>query len=515
MSSFIEADVIVVGYGAAGGTAALTAHEHGSDTLILEKQDQPGGNSLVSSAMMIYPSDPGQAEQFADYLHQVTYGTTARELVDTFVEGLLQNPDWFRSLGGELEQYDYKTVDPTISYYIPDLTFPGIPAARGLKLELRRLKQTPLTPQPTGGARIWHLIDRHVRDRGIRVMTGTRVVDILKNPAGEVTGVVAERGGERIVCHARKGVVLTCGGFEYNESLKWQYLASKPIGALGNPGNTGDGIALAIGVGADLWHMDAEASTLGFLPPGDEWQAGFALTVRNPGFIYVDKLGQRFVNEARLEAHNGGVATAVFDLARYDFTRIPSYLIMDEENARGKPLGMMIFSYNVVVKGYQWSEGNVREIAAGWIQRADSIQALAGLLGVAENDVAATLGRYNRFCASGVDPDFGRPPETLKALEAPYYVMVLRPLMYNTQGGPRRDAQARVIGLDGQPIPRLFGAGELGSIWGFRYQTSTNFSETIVYGRIAGKNAAAAAPLADSGPAVPEGDPVAYVAAGG
>jgi len=151
---------------------------------------------------------------------------------------------------------------------------------------------------------------------------------------------------------------------------------------------------------------------------------------------------------------------------------------------------MNIFSYNIVVRGYEWSEDNSKELEAGWIQKANSLAELAKLLGVDEASAAYTVMRYNESCRAGVDQDFGRPRETLKPLQAPYYVMKLEPLMYNTQGGPRRDQESRVIDPAGNPIPHLYAAGEFGSIWGFRYQTSTNFSEAIVYGRIAGKNAA-------------------------
>jgi predicted oxidoreductase len=72
----------------------------------------------------------------------------------------------------------------------------------------------------------------------------------------------------------------------------------------------------------------------------------------------------------------------------------------------------------------------------------------------------------------------------------PFYALRLVPLLYNTQGGPRRDSSARVLNCDGQPIPGLYAAGEFGSIWGSRYQTSTNFAEALVYGRIAGHSAA-------------------------
>lgn len=101
----LTVDVIVVGYGAAGASAALTAHEHGAETIILEKMPRAGGNSLVSSANMVFPQNPALADKFADYLNEVNFGTTERELVDTFVEELLENPAWLESLGGELEIY--------------------------------------------------------------------------------------------------------------------------------------------------------------------------------------------------------------------------------------------------------------------------------------------------------------------------------------------------------------------------------------------------------------------------
>ena len=486
-----DVDVIVCGMGAAGESAALAAHDAGAEVLIIEKTETGGGNSLVSSAMMIYPTQDASAEQFASYLDEVNRGMTDRSLVDTFVTELLKNPAWFESLGGELEVYDYKRADPTISYYIPDVTFSQLPSAQGLKLELRRLKQTATVPEPTGGSRIWHLLRRAIEARRIRTLMSARVFEVVKDERGRAIGVLAEKDGKQVYCRARRGVVLALGGFEYNDELKQQHLTPPSIGGLGNPSNTGDGIAIAQKAGADMWHMSAEASTLGFRPP--DWEAGFALTIRQPGFVYIDSQGDRYLDETRLEAHNAGVETAAFDLKTYSYPRMPSWVIMDAQNAHGPALAMNIFSYNVVVKGYRWSEDNSAEIAAGWIQRATTIDGLAEIIGIPADALAGTLGRYNAYCRQGVDRDFGRAANTLKPLEKPYYAMRLMPLMYNTQGGPRRDRDARVLDPDGYAIPGLYAAGEFGSIWGFRYQTSTNFSEALIYGRIAGRNAAAEA----------------------
>lgn len=489
----LSVDVIVVGYGAAGAAAALSAHEHGAETIILEKMPQPGGNSYVSSANMIFPQTTADASKFADYLNEVNFGTTERELVETFIEGLLENPAWLESLGGELEDYDFKQ-DPSLSYYIPNLTFPGLPSAQGLELVAKHLKQTETCPEPTGGSRIWKLLDRNVRSRGIKVMLSTPVKELVKNELSEIIGVVANHEGQAIFIKARKGVIMTCGGFENNQKLKSEHLSPKQkIGLLGSPGNTGDGIKIVQKVGAALWHMNAQATVLGFQPP--EFDTGYAITLRKPGFIYVDRYANRFLDETRLEAHEAGVATSVFDQRTYTYSRLPSYIVMDEENARGKALALKIFSYNVVVRDYEWSLDNSKEIEKGWILEADTVGELSKLLQLDETALQFTIGKYNQFCHQGVDSDFGRAADTLKAIEPPYYAIQLIPLLYNTQGGAQRDKEARVLDPDGNPISRLFAAGEFGSIWGFRYQTSTNYSECLVFGRIAGRNAAMQEPL--------------------
>lgn len=92
--------------------------------------------------------------------------------------------------------------------------------------------------------------------------------------------------------------------------------------------------------------------------------------------------------------------------------------------------------------------------------------------------------------------DFDRPKELLKAIEGPpYYAIQIWPALINTQGGPRRDKEARVLDADGKPIPRLYAAGEFGSMWGYLYQDSTNLSEALIFGRIAGRNVATNSPV--------------------
>jgi succinate dehydrogenase/fumarate reductase flavoprotein subunit len=159
------------------------------------------------------------------------------------------------------------------------------------------------------------------------------------------------------------------------------------------------------------------------------------------------------------------------------------------------PICWATCGYSLVREGYKWSLDNSEEIEKGWIVEAKTISELAKLISMDESNLAETVATYNDHCKNGKDADFGRSKECLKAIEGPpYYSARLFPSLVNTQGGPRKDKEAKVLDLDGNPISRLYAVGEFGSIWGFQYQTSTNYSECLVFGRIAGKNAALSSP---------------------
>lgn len=315
-----EVDVLVVGYGAAGAAAALAAHDAGARVLVVEKCAQPGGNSLVSSANTVYPAHPDDVERFGRYLTEVCDGTTPAEVIEAYVKGLVALPAWLESMGGELENLDDPPMGSLSSYYIPNLTFPQLPGAHGLSLVLRQLKQTQRCPQPTGGARMWHLLAGQLTKRGIPVRCGTSVLDLLTDGSGRVTGAVVQSDGGREQVRAQRAVVLACGGFAYSEVLKREHLAASAVGALGSPGNTGDGLRMAHKVGAGLWHLGEEASALGIVVEG--FDAGFAVNLPRPGFVYVDRMGHRFVDEVRVEAHTACRLTANYDPATFDYPRV-------------------------------------------------------------------------------------------------------------------------------------------------------------------------------------------------
>lgn len=144
------------------------------------------------------------------------------------------------------------------------------------------------------------------------------------------------------------------------------------------------------------------------------------------------------------------------------------------------------------VEPYEWSEDNLKEVELGILERADSIEELARRMGVPEANLRETLDRWNALCASGEPDEHGRPRDTRRpVVKAPFYFGEMWPVVSNTQGGIAHDVAQRVLNPFGEPIPRLYVAGELGSIWGFLYLSGGNLAECFVSGRIAGENAAA------------------------
>ena len=183
-----------------------------------------------------------------------------------------------------------------------------------------------------------------------------------------------------------------------------------------------------------------------------------------------------------------------FDVSRRWYPRIPSYAVFDDVTRRRGPLHPS-YKVGAIRDHYEWSLDNSKEVAKGWIKRGKTIRELAKKISVDESMLENAVARYNECCKAGIDTEFGRSRESLEPIEqSPYYAIELRPCLLNTQGGPRRDKEGRVLDTKGKPIPRLYSAGELGSLWGFLYDGGGNLAECLASGRIAGRNAAAEKP---------------------
>ena len=464
-----EADVVIVGYGGAGASAAIAAHDAGAEVLIVEKNDG-GGNTKLATRTFISPENSRAAQQ---HILALSRGLLDEKTVDTSLQWMSQNNDFIHELGGEME------ICP------PGATFPSLPGA-----ETMIRYRVKASDYKRGGESLWNLLARNVDARNIRIHRQTAVTRLVRAEDG-IVGVEADRAGQRMRIHAKRAVILTTGGFEYNEELKQEYLAGYPIYAYGHSGNTGDGIKLSQDVGADLWHMKAVAAPMGFKFP--EYESAFIMRMPADGYIIVDQNGRRFCNETGLEHYSMWMTVTTFDMTALRYSRIPSYVIFDERTRQSGPITSVGHGAN---RDYKWSSNNQIEIDRGWIAQGKDGHDLAQKLPIREAaQLDATLAMYQDACRRARDDEFDRAPQTLIALQGDLYSLPLWPCLLNTQGGPKRNSRGQILNVWGNPINRLYGAGELGSIWGFLYQSGGNLAECLGLGRMIGTHAAAESPL--------------------
>ncbi|MGA2160414.1 MAG: FAD-binding protein [Dehalococcoidia bacterium] len=216
-------------------------------------------------------------------------------------------------------------------------------------------------------------------------------------------------------------------------------------------------------------------------------------------FIFVNKYGNRFMKETKNLTHTKAPLDVLyFDHDRAEYPNLPAYLVFDEAYRAGGPIQRAAWGpvgYAIVHNVYEWSHDNNAEVTKGWIIKADTIQDLAAKIKIDPKGLEETIGKFNSYCTDGRDLQFGRDKDSLAPIKGPpYYAMEMGLALVNTQGGPRHNKYGQVLDPDGEPIPRLYAAGELGSFFGFLYQTGSNYPEAWVFGRIAGRRAAAEKP---------------------
>jgi succinate dehydrogenase/fumarate reductase flavoprotein subunit len=491
-----EADVVVIGYGGAGACAAIEAHDAGAKVLILEKMKFSGGNTGVSGGGVLCPTNPKDAYTYISALYEFSHSDMDKDLVRVYADESVKNVEWLKSLKEGTDVLIYGGAG-----------YRDVPGAKSMnkyhvKGEGKGLQGSSLN--------LWKLFTHAVEEkRKIPVMLETPAERLVTNAAGEVIGVVAKSKGKAIAIRAKRAVVMTTGGYEYNERDLQNFVKGYPIYALGNPGNTGDGIRMAQKVGAGLWHMNGVSCPLGIKTPDIE--AAFTAAITTAHHILVDKHGKRFVNEKAVEMHAGLLAVDFFDTHALEYPRIPCYAIFDETARKAGPITALA-GMGYAGRQHKWSRDNSAEIEKGWILKGDTLAELAGRIKTMDGDtLEKTVARWNEDMAKGEDTLFHRPmrsgdpsspayKELATALwsapidKPPFYAVELYPALLNTQGGPRRNTRAQVLDAFEKPIPRLYGAGEFGSMWGIIYQGAGNIGECVVYGRIAGKNAAAEKP---------------------
>jgi len=171
------------------------------------------------------------------------------------------------------------------------------------------------------------------------------------------------------------------------------------------------------------------------------------------------------------------------------------HMVFDDATRRAQKLVVDLMTWSALVGDYRWSNDNAREVESGLVVSAGSIRELAARTGRDPDALEATVTRYNRMAREGCDADFARAPDRMQPLQvAPFHALRILPGVICTAGGAVRDAQSRVISTTGEPVPRLYSAGELGSIQTGLYQLGGYLTECMVSGRAAARSLAAARP---------------------
>ena len=509
-------DVVVAGFGLAGGIAALNAARAGARTLLIEKSSVPGGLSICSYGAVRSAHDAAQA--FA-YLRATNDGRTPDDVLRVLAQGMCEIESYVRELGKinhavivtSVEENalrekrndtfrrqirgNYPLPGTGTFYHTTVLDVPGFDAR----------KHYPWANGAPGGPKLFKIVHDHLLRQDVEIRLATPALRLIADPVSrEIRGVrVSSNGVERNI-EARRGVVLASGGFEGNADMKAQFLEGKPVLNAAAGMNNGDGIRMAQDLGAALWHMWHIHGAYGFrhsdpnypyairLKRFPDWFPGEADKARlQMAWILLDQNAKRFMSEYHPYTQDTGVRPSnYYDSVTQRYPRNPAFLICDEAGRKMYPLGKATSNDEGI--RYFWSEDNLKEVELGILKRANSLAELATLLGLDAVALEQSIARWNEMCARGADEDFARPSGSMTPIQTPpFYGAPVWATLSNTQGGPVHDAEQRIIDVYGHPILRLYSAGELGSSFGHLYLSGGNIAECFITGRIAGRNAAA------------------------
>jgi 3-oxosteroid 1-dehydrogenase len=546
-----EFDVVVVGSGAAGMTAALAAAHHGLRTVVLEKTDYFGGSTARSGGGIWAPGNEvlrkagvrDTPEQARAYLAHVAGspvpGALQRALLARGPEMLAfvraSTPADFAWVPGYADYYPEapgglaqgRSIEPVpldaqvLGTELARLNPAYLPAPPGvtitqadyrwLSLGTRHPRAILTAARVSGRAARARLLKRRMLSMGQALaaglraglaakevpvwlgtpMTGLRVTD------GRVTGVEVTRGGRPALVRAGRGVLIAAGGFERNDEMRRRY-QRQPTSTewtTGSAGNTGDGIVAGEAAGAALDLMDDA-----WWGPTIPLSGGpyFCLAERSlPGCILVNGAGQRFVNES---APYVDAVHAMYDAHSPDNPHIPAWLITDQR-----------YRNRYVFAGLPPRKPLPRRwYRAGAVFRAPALTELAEQVGVDPEGLSKTVARFNEFAEAGRDEDFRRGdsaydryygdprcrpnPNLAPLAQAPFYAVKIVPGDLGTKGGLRTDERARVLRPDGTPIAGLYAAGNASaSVMGHSYAgAGATIGPAMTFGYIAALDLAGA-----------------------
>ena len=487
-----EADVVIVGAGGAGMTAAMTASDAGKSVIILESQAMVGGNSVrstggMNAAKTVYQDENEFAEgagvekmlksaadnyadnefitslaatvaqQWADYqANPVGYFDSVELMeLDTMVGGKgINNPELVKTL--------VEGTAPAIDWLDENgMSLHNVAAFGGASVKRIHRPVNEEGKVVSVGAYLVPLMEKACQDRGVEFILNTTADTILTDANGQAVGVSGtDKDGNTVTVNA-KAVVLATGGFGANLDMVASYKPElKGFMTTNAPGIQGQGIEMAEAIGAATVDMDqiqihptVEANTAALITEG----------LRGDGAILINAEGKRFIDEVGTRD--------VVSAAEIAQTGSYSWLVVDQAMADNSS----------VIQGY---------IKKGFTVTGETYEELGKAMGVDEAAFAETMKTWNGYVEAKNDPDFGRTSFANKLDTAPYYAIKVTAGVHHTMGGLTINTNTEVLKADGTVIPGLFAAGEVtGGVHGANRLGGNAVADFTVFGRIAGKAA--------------------------
>ena len=489
-----EADVVIVGAGGAGMTAAMTASDAGKSVIILESQAMVGGNSVrstggMNAAKTVYQDENefGEgagvekmlksaadnyadnefitslaatvAQQWADYqANPVGYFDSVELMeLDTMVGGKgINNPELVKTL--------VEGTAPAIDWLDENgMSLHNVAAFGGASVKRIHRPVNEEGKVVSVGAYLVPLMEKACQDRGVEFILNTTADTILTDANGQAVGVSGtDKDGNTVTVNA-KAVVLATGGFGANLDMVASYKPElKGFMTTNAPGIQGQGIAMATAIGAATVDMEqiqihptVEANTAALITEG----------LRGDGAILVNANGERFTDE--VSTRDKVSAAEIAQPGSF------SWLIVDQAMADASN----------VIQGY---------ITKGYTKQGATYEELAKEIEVDPATFAATMEKWNGCVEAKTDADFGRTSFANPLNTAPYYAIKVSAGVHHTMGGVVINSSTEVLKEDGSVIPGLFAAGEVtGGVHGANRLGGTAVADFVVFGRIAGASAAA------------------------
>lgn len=533
-----EFDIVVLGAGASGMMAALSAHENGSSVGIFEKQSLIGGTAGISGGIIWAPMNSHMKKAGIDddrsksieYFMSLSQGDINQPLLEAFIDNCGEALDFleektdakFSILDGYPDYYldrpgALKGGGRALDNHLFDFSILGDWASKvrnnGMPLPLT-LAETPLgggtgvipddimserlakDSRGFGQALVGALL-KGCLDRGIEPYLDTKAKKLIKSNE-RITGIEIEKNGQTETIIARRGVIIATGGFEWNKDFVTTFLRGPLRAPASPPGNDGDGLLMAQEAGASLGNMTSAWWSPVLSIPGDNWPEGgqksspILIERTLPHSLMVNKSGKRFCNEATNYSALAG-AFHFFDPNKYGYPNLPAWIVFDS-TYRDK------YPFANIMPG---SEN------PSWMKTSPTLDGLANELDIDSENLVSTIQNFNSFVEEGDDKEFFRGKSdydsfygdrsqsgvysTLGKLEkAPFFAVEINIGALGTNGGARTDEYSRVISASGNIIEGLYTvgnamAGSTGSVYAGAGGT---LGPALTYGYLAGQHAA-------------------------